>query len=133
VAETAGRGCERTTGATAASATEATSLSWPLNLEAHHTCSLSLGSTSERSLSRTASGSIGRVRVKIMRSQNYRNVGESQGVLSMINPIISTRTRMPHWEAARAGTQRGGGEGGSVRTPSALAELPCRVLTMPGP
>jgi hypothetical protein len=35
-----------------------------------------------------------RVRVEIMGSQKYRNVGKSQWVLLiMINPIVSTRTR----------------------------------------
>jgi hypothetical protein len=34
-----------------------------------------------------------RVRVEIMGSQNLRNVGKSQWVLIMTNPIISTRTR----------------------------------------
>jgi hypothetical protein len=35
-----------------------------------------------------------RVRVEIMESQKCRIVGESQSVLIMINPIISTRTRI---------------------------------------
>eukprot|EP01047_Picozoa_sp_COSAG01_P090733 COSAG01_NODE_22515_length_852_cov_1.183267_2_plen_132_part_00 len=35
-----------------------------------------------------------RVRVKIMGSQTCRNVGKSQSVLIMINPMISTRTRI---------------------------------------
>jgi hypothetical protein len=34
-----------------------------------------------------------RVRVKIMESQKRRNVGKSQSVLAMINPVIVTRTR----------------------------------------
>eukprot|EP01047_Picozoa_sp_COSAG01_P007348 COSAG01_NODE_279_length_19520_cov_41.772154_1_plen_45_part_10 len=34
-----------------------------------------------------------RVRVEIMGSQKCRNVGKSQPVLTMINPIIFTRTR----------------------------------------
>jgi hypothetical protein len=33
------------------------------------------------------------VRVEIMGPVNYENVGESQAVLIMIDPIISTRTR----------------------------------------
>jgi hypothetical protein len=35
-----------------------------------------------------------RVRVEIMGSQTYENVGESQSVLIMNDPIISTRTRI---------------------------------------
>jgi hypothetical protein len=48
-----------------------------------------------------------RVRVEITRSQKYRNVGESQSVLIMINPIISTRTRINTRRCARGG---GGGD-----------------------
>jgi hypothetical protein len=39
------------------------------------------------------SNSVIRVRVEIMGSQKCRNVGKSQSVHIMINPIISTRTR----------------------------------------
>jgi hypothetical protein len=44
-----------------------------------------------------------RVQGEIMGSQNYRNVGESQSALIMIDPIISPRTRTP---CAAGGTQR---------------------------
>jgi hypothetical protein len=42
------------------------------------------------------------LRMEIMGSQNYRNVGESQPVLIMIDPIISTRTRTMRSNACEA-------------------------------
>jgi hypothetical protein len=40
-----------------------------------------------------------RVRVEIMGSQKCRNVGKSQSLVIMINPMISTRTR--DWATTR--------------------------------
>jgi hypothetical protein len=43
------------------------------------------------------------VRVEIMGPGKFRSVGKSQPVLIMINPIISTRTRMLSYDAEQAG------------------------------
>jgi|EP01047_Picozoa_sp_COSAG01_P062549 hypothetical protein len=43
-----------------------------------------------------------RVRVELMGSQKCRIVGKSQSVLTMSNPIISTRTRMRPEASERA-------------------------------
>ena len=63
-----------------------------------------------------APGGARRVRVEIIGSQNCRIVGKSQSVLIMINPIISTRTRMMYvmplcWRRVIAAQHRLAGAG----------------------
>jgi hypothetical protein len=55
-----------------------------------------------------------RVRVKAMGSQKYENVGESQSLLIMNDPIISTRTRNEVEEGGRGG----GGTCGAAMVPA---------------
>jgi hypothetical protein len=72
-----------------------------------------------------------RVRVEIMGSQKCRNVGNSQPVLMMINPIVSTRTRTersPRSIRTRSTPPPRGGEGaGTAAGQHAPRHLPGRL------
>jgi hypothetical protein len=74
------RQCQRSGARQLRRSNAATNL-WPVRCIPSHT-TLSQNNTAEI-----------RVRVEIMGLGKYENVGKSQPVLMMINPIISTRTR----------------------------------------